>query len=1181
MDSVRYFLSDYWLVTLLGALALVLGGVLVLRRQRGQRPSRLLVVAAPVVGLLALGGWIVPPLWAWWATALALCVLIGMILVLVTTGRWSAIAAAVAAGIAVAGIGGLAIAGTAAGLTEVGRAILNVEVSQPWWLLLLVLVPVIIGLSFRSLAGLGPNRRWLAIGLRCALVILLTLALAEARLRHPNENVTVMFLVDRSLSVPEEWETDPKLPGKRLDRRWERIKRFINESVEKRGPGSKSDKTGVIIFGRRPRLELPPSDAPRLNFTEVTSPVDSYYTDIAAAMKLAFASFPEGTGKRVVLISDGNENLGNAEAQARIAQRNDIQIDVVPLAAGYRNQNEVLVQSVEAPPQTEQSSRVPIRVLIRSYNPHTVFGTLTLRQISEGQSVLVAPSPMQVRLRPGLNSIAFKQTLSKQQQSYTYEAVFQPHEVLEDEGGVIQLGKGDYRPENKRATTHVIAVGRRRVLLIEPKAGDHQLLLDRLRAAGTGESKFTVHSIEASRLPEDKADLGVLLSNYDCVILANVPAELLGEDQQEMLRSNTHEQGCGLIMIGGPDGFGAGGWQGTSLEKALPVDCDIKSIKVQGKGGLVLLMHASEMADGNRWQKEIAKLAIRKLSPADEVGILYFDWGATKWHIPLQVIGSQRDSLLNRVDKLAPGDMPEFDTGLAMAHQSLTEDRRGLTTKHVIIISDGDPMQGNPGLLKKMKQDKVTVTTVGVATHGAPQDQALANIAKATGGRFYNVRSPKALPAIYIKETRLVSQSFIYEKKFAPKLLFKSGPTEKLPDDLNALYGFVRTTLKVSPLVQMSIMAPPTLDQEFPILAYWHFGLGKSVAFTSDARNVWDRDWAQSDTYLKFWEQVVDWALRAVETGRMIMATEYRDGKVKVIVDARDDNNRPMTDLVLEGGVTSPSPQGSEDRKGGGKFGVLKFEQKNSGLYEAEFKADEAGSYFINAQARRSVKTVKDGKEVVSEESDSVRAGVTVPYSPEFADMESNAPLLEKLRSATGGSTFGDDDAELARAAASGEVFRRTGLAPSRTSQPIWYWLLLLCGVLLFFDVAVRRIAIDATEVVTVAERTWERLRGRAVVPVAAPQFLERLSSRKAQVDETFERLRGARRFESAETMGSGAPQGADEALASAPRPATMTARPAGLEPKKEEEPADYASRLLKAKQRVWEERQKDKERPS
>ena len=90
-----------------------------------------------------------------------------------------------------------------------------------------------------------------------------------------------------------------------------------------------------------------------------------------------------------------------------------------------------------------------------------------------------------------------------------------------------------------------------------------------------------------------------------------------------------------------------------------------------------------------RWQKEIAKLAIRKLSPLDEVGILHFDWGVTKWHIPLQVIGQKRNALLAMVDRMIPGDMPEFDSGLKMAHEALTDPARGLATKHVIIISDG------------------------------------------------------------------------------------------------------------------------------------------------------------------------------------------------------------------------------------------------------------------------------------------------------------------------------------------------------------------------------------------------------------------------------------------------------------------------------------------------------------
>src|SRR5262249_12225668 len=158
----------------------------------------------------------------------------------------------------------------------------------------------IILLSFRSLAGLGPFRKWLAIGLRCSLIVFLTLALAEVRLRHETKNITVLFLVDRSLSIPREYppaaKLDPDSLESQTDLRWERIKRFINDAVEKRGVGHERDKAGIIVFGRRPRLELPPSDAPHFNFTEVASVVDATYTDIAAAIKLALASFPEGTG---------------------------------------------------------------------------------------------------------------------------------------------------------------------------------------------------------------------------------------------------------------------------------------------------------------------------------------------------------------------------------------------------------------------------------------------------------------------------------------------------------------------------------------------------------------------------------------------------------------------------------------------------------------------------------------------------------------------------------------------------------------------------------------------------------------------------------------------------------------------------------------------------------------------
>jgi uncharacterized membrane protein len=1187
MDGLREYLSENWFACVWGALALVLSIVAVLLRPLRPAAAMALWILGAVGALMALGGLVLPFYWASWTLAVPVVVLFGMVLVVIVTGRWWAPLGYSVGGLALVGLGGVCLPAVGRGLAEVGDVLLKLEAGQPWWLLLLLLVPLVVWLSFRSLAGLGPVRRWLAILLRCALIILLTLALAEVRIRHQNETVTVMFLVDRSLSIPEEWESDPSSPGKSVDKRWERIRKFINDAVVRRGPEHKRDKAGVIVFGRRPRLELPPSDVPNLNFTDVTSPIDGYYTDIGAAIKLALASFPEGTAKRIVLLSDGNENLGNAEEQARIAKTNDVQIDVVPLAAGQRNENEVLIQSVEAPSVTEQSAQLPIRVLVRSFNPRVVEGLLTLKQISDGETVDVPPSPKRVQVHPGLNPFTFKKSLTKQQQSYTYEATFQPETVFDDRGDFVRRYQpGEDRTENNRASTHVVALGQRRILLIEPKAGDHELLLDKLRAVG-GDSKFKVHSIEAGHLPEGKADLGVFLSNYDCVILANVPAEMLTEEQQEMIRSNTGEQGCGLIMIGGPEGFGAGGWQSTPVEKALPVDCDIKSLKIQGKGGLVLIMHASEMENGNRWQKEIAKLAIKKLSVMDMMGMIYYDYtgGGHKWHIPFQEVGGKRETMLRLVEKMSPGDMPDVDPALQKAYEALTKPGNDLSTKHIIFISDGDHWTAGNAILSKLKANKITCTTVCITSHGVAEEQKMNAVARATGGRFYNVKSPKALPSIYIKETRIVSQSFVYEKRFQPRLLFKSGPTEKMPDALNALYGYVRTTPKASPLVQMPILAPPSGDQEFPILAFWQYGLGKAVAFTSDARSTpdrprWDRDWAGSDMYLKFWEQVVDWSLRSVETGRLTMTQEYRDGKVKVSVDARDSNNQPLSDLIIRGGVTPPSLQGEEGPRVAAKPMQLKFEQKNLGVYEAEFKAELAGSYFINAQAQRNVKESKDGKEVVRTESDGVRSGITVPYSPEFADMECNVPLLEKLRSMTDGQSIAENEDALAQVARSGELFARTGLPPSKTLQPIWYWLLLLTGLLLFFDIAVRRIAVDPTEVFGKVQGIWERLRGRTAKVETTPQFMDRLKSRKEQISESLERSRGARRFEAGDAPVA-APAGADvvtPSAASAPVRPVPRLRP---ETKPEEEAGDYASRLMKAKKKVWEQREQEKDAPS
>lgn len=1152
-------------------------------------------------------------------------------LMLLALGGWSRRLSWTMLGAFAFGISGYAGRSLQSGVITVVKALGSLELAQPWWLVGLLLVPVMVYLGFHSLAGLGPVRRWTALGIRCSLVAMLVLTLAEPRLRRPNENVCVMYLVDRSLSVPPEMVTTAG-DGER-DQRWLRVQQFINSAVQQRGAGHRNDLSGSIMFSRRPKLVLPPAPVDKLIVNDsLAGSMDPNYTDIAAALKLAMASFPEGTGKRIVLLSDGNENLGNAEDQAALAKQNGVQIDVVPLAEGYRVQNEVLIQSIDAPQQTTKGSRLPISVMVRNAHPsREVFGRLELLQNRDGRERPIAmvgrsekdQSPYPVRLSPGLNRFVFRDKAEgngEEELSYTYRAVFVPEGSANPDNTDRVAGLEGDRIQNNRALAHVIARGSRRVLFLEPdvKADNtfpHQYLINQLRSA-----KFQVLPVPVSRLPQDRDELTVFLSNYDCVVIGDIPADRFSRDQHEGLRANTYDQGCGLVFVGGPESYGAGGYQKTGIEAALPVESEIKALKAAGKGGLVLIMHASEMADGNKWQKDIAKLAIDRLNAVDMVGVLYYD-GSVNWHIPFQEVGEDKNRLKALLDKMVPGDMPDFDPFLRAANDMLANPEHGLAVKHCILISDGDPNLGPPGMaaLADMRTNKITCSTVGVATHSPAQDKTLGTIADnaSRGGKFYNVKNPDELPEIYMRESRRVSQAYLYEKKFSPKLVSHSGPTDKLDPNLPNLHGFVRTTLKNSPLAEMLVEGPKTFDQRFPILATWQYGLGRSAAFTSDARTIpgnpllgWDREWAESEIYLKFWEQVVGWAMRGLETDRLVMTTEYRDGKVHVVVEARDDKNKPITDLKLGGKVSSPigGDQNSQIE--------LKFEQRAGGYYEAEFKAEQAGSYIVNAQAKQLTNAYKgrfraglpmttvekqgqlqltdgtpvkkladgklvyadDGKPVVIEEAiervvDSRRAGVTISYSPEFADLETNASLLKTLARLTGGEVYSEDAKALRELAASGSLYRP---APEivRALLPLWYWLVFAGLLLLIVDVANRRITVERHEVVALAEKTWGWLRRRSAKKAEKQdddEFIARLRNKKSATADTIENKKSSRKFEATGTLSEAPTGGADE-MENKPPP--MKFQPPPLPTKQEEtKPAeaeeDYFSKLRAAKKRA------------
>ena len=247
------------------------------------------------------------------------------------------------------------------------------------------------------------------------------------------------------------------------------------------------------------------------------------------------------------------------------------------------------------------------------------------------------------------------------------------------------------------------------------------------------------------------------LQAYDCVILAGVPKSSGGtsgtiegdslsnfsDEQIDMLVKNTQQFGAGLIMLGGPNGFGAGGWANTELEKAMPVDFQIKNKKIEAVGALAMILHACEIAQGNYWQKRIGQAALEVLGPMDYCGVLQYATLGDSWlwggKTGMLRVGPNRKAMISRMRNMTPGDMPAFQPSMQMAISSLS--KTPASVKHMIIISDGDPTAPTPGVLNQFAAQQIKISTVAVGAHGQTGHKTLQDIATKTGGNYYVARN--------------------------------------------------------------------------------------------------------------------------------------------------------------------------------------------------------------------------------------------------------------------------------------------------------------------------------------------------------------------------------------------------------------------------------------------------------
>ncbi len=1011
--------------------------------------------------------------------------------------------------------------------------------NHPWYLALLALLPLLWVFSFRSLSGLGRYRRLFALGFRTLVFILIVLALAEVQTLRTSDKITVTYLLDQSESIP-------------LAQRQAMLD-YVRQAVARHRNAERGDCAGVIVFGHDAVIEVPPfdDDVPFLNL-DSTLGLRTDATNLAAALKMAGATFPEDSAKRIVVISDGNENIGDARAIASSLADQGVGIDVVPVQLASRG--EIQVEEVVLPSDIRRGQPVEARVVIDNLTSdagagNTVRGQLKLIRQAGREEELLNPDSQDVELKPGKNVFSFQHRIDEVS-VYTYKAVFTPDDPQDDRV-----------PQNNQATAFTHVRGKGRVLLIED--ADHKGGFDFLA------SRLRENNIEVTMQSSDALFTSLAeLQAYDCVVLANVPrssgldansVSSFSDEQIRMLVQNTERFGCGLVMLGGENSFGAGGWANSELEQALPVDFHIENARIRAVGALVMIMHASEIAEGNYWQKVIAREALKPLGPMDYCGLIHWGPGREEWlwregNRGLVRVGDRRNKLLAAVDRMTPGDMPQFDPAMKLALGDFNQ--VNASVKHMIIISDGDPVPPSFSTVNAFTQQKIKISTVAVGSHGPAGHKTLQDIATATGGQYYVAKSAKALPRIFQIEARRVARPLIKDlQDVPPRQAYPHEILQGIREPLPPLRGFVMTTVKQNPLVEVALVSPDPPDrQNATVLASWTYGLGRTVAWTTDAGQRWANAWTKWENYDKFFAQMIRWAMRPMnEEGKFSVATDVRDGKVRVVVTALDKDDQFLNFLNMSAGAIDPDLADVD----------VKIEQTAPGRYVGEFPADKAGSYFVNI--------------VPGPGQAPILAGVTVPYSSEFRDRQTNLELLRKLAAQTpqGGQAgkllAGDLERDKLQGLVQFDTFRQN-LAKATSRQDIWPLVLLVTACVFFADVLVRRVTIHFYWLGPALAWLWARMRRRP--QEAGPdERLERLRSRKAEVSGQLDERRAAARFEpQPDEAAGGKPASLEEVLQQAggapPPPAPPRADASG--PPEPTGGKSYTERLLEAKKKAW-----------
>ncbi len=796
------------------------------------------------------------------------------------------------------------------------------DFQSPLFLFLFAAIPFLVLIQIRTKVIASKWRKRTTLFLRCAALLCVILALANLQRTERNQRLAVSFLLDVSESIA---------PSQR-----DEAMKQINAAIAQLKP---TDQFGVISFAGQPSVLLemgPAHEHPPLTSVIEETATERDATDIVVGLKRSVELMPDNYHRRIVLFTDGIHNIGNSAITdfLPLFSASDVEIMTVPLDTV---KDEIRLQELKLPDHVRKGQRFPIQAIVETDGS---IPTVSATFYHNGVPI----SELEFALEKGKNVL----TLPTQQVSDVRPHSFQ-----------LKLNVIDELLENNQVFGVVQVQDKSHILYVESDLD----YADNLKSVLEGNG-FMVNVI----LPEEIPTELVTLQQNDVLILSNVAADSLSLRQMDIIENYVRDLGHGLVAIGGEHAFGPGGYTDTALEDMLPVEMTPRERKETV--ALVFVIDTSgSMANfvGAQQKIELAvqaiRAGIRNLEEEDQAAVIGFDVNLRE----VSPLTTDHNTLIRTVGKLVPaGGTTAMGHGIQKAGEMLIA--ADAKRKHIILLSDGKSEGNLSDLIENAEaitDARIGITTIAI---GDAAKNVLEAVAKAGNGRFKHVQNIQDLPKVLmdaVKET----QNYIVQETFQPNIVNQETPILEGINTLPILYGYVATAEKTAAQVFINS------HKDEPILTGWHYGLGKSIAWTSDVKPAWSKDWISWDNFSRFWGQVINWTLPAEGADvDFDLIVSPQNGKAEVIIDTQLSSSAEFTVQVAAPNGTSQS---------------VNMQQESVTRYLGTFLMNDNGSYIVTAKREGDA-----GKRTET---------LSLSYPAEYANFDVNRGLLKQLSERTDG----------------------------------------------------------------------------------------------------------------------------------------------------------------------------------